>query len=573
MLSDLSLIDCESVASEGKLKYKQASVQIKEFTETHFEFPDSIPDLSHLIRRVSCGQYKVKERLMLLHSFQEPIAIVLEFLHGRRLGIALPLADEDIELLDDMDRLIWDMVRAYNMLVVETSDYSGFMQKANNTAMAHAIYRSIAYQTRRLLMSYEVYRPVRTGVWSEMHLLYRIARDKGLDKMPLPIEQQDGSKLTSTIEHIYKRAIMIGRSDPYHFSFRGVTKLFESLEEWPTDVRLDRKLGKARNDCMFIVDLSSDYPAAPYFSDISFTEDENHLVLDTSVLMKRLNREHKDVMQEIIEGLKGIAQIQAFERMEILRHIMVSWGVHPIRKNERKDSNEDANIVVGLANIYDILHPGYDADMNEIDLDSTAELQMIGGVFQEKVGQERDANQLIDIWKIGNESAGGYSLYRYKQGKQQLRVGDLIALRKKPEDGWTICMVRWARAEKDDEVLAGLFKLGSKAVPMSIRPVEHDSDRIVEYTSGLIIPQNASFSNCDLAISQKTLYAPMKSLWIKQADKDRMVVASNLLTSSRSVDVFGYRYDLKDVQRTMSHKESRQYQEENPLDMLRNKPS
>ena len=372
MLSDLSLIDCESVASEGKLKYKQASVQIKEFTETHFEFPDSIPDLSHLIRRVSCGQYKVKERLMLLHSFQEPIAIVLEFLHGRRLGIALPLADEDIELLDDMDRLIWDMVRAYNMLVVETSDYSGFMQKANNTAMAHAIYRSIAYQTRRLLMSYEVYRPVRTGVWSEMHLLYRIARDKGLDKMPLPIEQQDGSKLTSTIEHIYKRAIMIGRSDPYHFSFRGVTKLFESLEEWPTDVRLDRKLGKARNDCMFIVDLSSDYPAAPYFSDISFTEDENHLVLDTSVLMKRLNREHKDVMQEIIEGLKGIAQIQAFERMEILRHIMVSWGVHPIRKNERKDSNEDANIVVGLANIYDILHPGSDADMNEIDLDSTA---------------------------------------------------------------------------------------------------------------------------------------------------------------------------------------------------------
>ena len=97
MLSDLSLIDCESVASEGKLKFKQASMLIKEFAETHFEFPDSIPDLSLLIRRVACGNYKVKERLMLLHSFQEPIGIVLEFLHGRRLGIALPLADEDID--------------------------------------------------------------------------------------------------------------------------------------------------------------------------------------------------------------------------------------------------------------------------------------------------------------------------------------------------------------------------------------------------------------------------------------------------------------------------------------------
>ena len=278
-------------------------------------------------------------------------------------------------------------------------------------------------------------------------------------------------------------------------------------------------------------------------------------------------------MQEIIEGLKGIAQIQGFERMEILRHIMVSWGVHPIRKNDRKESNEDAHIVVGLANIYDILHPGFDADMNEIDLDSTAELQMMGGVFQEKVGQVRDASQLIDIWKIGNESAGGYSLYRAESGKQQLRVGDLIALRKKPEDGWTICMVRWARAEKNDEVLAGLFKLGRHAMPMSIRPVVSDIDRTVEYTSGLIIPHNASFANCDLAISQKTLYAPMQSLWIKQGNKDRMVVASNLLTSSRSVDVFGYRYDIKDVQRPMSHRDSQKFQDENPLDMLNNKGS
>ena len=32
----------------------------------------------------------------------------------------------------------------------------------------------------------ERHRPVRTGVWSEMHNLYRLARDKKLDKMALP---------------------------------------------------------------------------------------------------------------------------------------------------------------------------------------------------------------------------------------------------------------------------------------------------------------------------------------------------------------------------------------------------
>jgi len=570
MSGELSLVDCESVVGEGRLKFKQAVNAVQQFTDSRFDFPDAIPELTRLIRQVSCGGYKIKERLQLLQGFQEPIGIVLEFLHGRRIGIALPLSDEDIELLDTMDELMLEMVRAYNMLVQETSSYTGFMHKANDTAMALAIYRSISYQTRRLLMSYSTYRPVRKGVWREIHLLYRIARDKGVEKLSISVDEGQ-KKLISNIEHIYKRAILIGRSDPYHFSFRGITQLFESLNEWPAEVRLDSKPGKSRDDCMFIIDLDSDYAAAPYFKGVSFSENDNQLIMDTSVLMKRLSKEHKKVMQEIVDGLNGIAQIQAFERMEILRHIMLSWGIHPIRKDERKESNMNAQVVVGLANIYDILHPGFEVDSDEIDLDSTAELQMFGGVFQEKNGQFRDTNRLIDTWKIDNESAGGYSLYRSSLGNHQLRVGDLIALRKTPEDSWTICMVRWARAEKDDEILAGLFKLGANARPISIRPVDTEGDRVIEYTPALILPEHASFANRDLIVAQKTVYTPMKNLWVKMSNRDRMVVASNLLTSSRSIDVFGFEFDVKDAQRPIPNPERPRHRENNRLDMLRNR--
>ena len=560
MADRLTLTDCDSVPGKDKLKPRMAANLIQQLTDAEVELPGTVPKLSLMIRAVTCNT-KIKDRLELLRRLKTPVTNVLKAVHGKKIGITLPISDDDVKLLAAADGLLRDLICGYNSVIEEASGSVGMLKAASKSQYAEACYGSIVFQTRRLVLSYESYRPVRKGIWSQIHHVYRLACENSIENLPLQIERPEDT-YQSSVEHVYKRAILIGRSDPYHFSFRGVTRLFESLDKWPAMVKLTKQAEAAKNNCMFIIDLNSDFPAAPYFQSSSEIKDGKFLILDTSDLMERLNNELKSIMHSIAGGLKGINQVQGFERMEILRHIVVSWGMHPVRKAEREDLGLDCKIVFGLTNIFSILHPDFDAGGSDgIDFDSTAEIQMVLGVFQEKFGKVLDKNSFVSSWKIGNESSGGYSLTHTKHSNKELRVGDVLALQKKGDSGWNICIVRWAMESEDGQLQAGVFKIGTNATPISMKPLESEKQFLrMEYTAALHIPEETSFSNTDLIIAQKTVYSPNRTLYMRRGDKDRLVVATNLVVSSRSVDVFCYRFDLKEHQRPLSHQDSLRFQ-------------
>ena len=543
MASRLILTDCDSVSGKDKLKPRIAAQLIQELAVAEVELPGSIPGLSSMIRTISCST-KIKDRLKLLRLLKEPVTNILQTVNAKKIGIALPLADDDVKLLGAVDGLLCDLICGYNSIIEEARDSIGFLQAVSKSQYVEACYGSIAFQTRRLMLFYESYRPVRKGIWSQIHLVYSIASKSGVETFPLQIERPDYT-YQSSIEHVYKRAILIGRSDPYHFSFRGVTRVFESLDKWPAMVKLTQKAESGKNNSVFIIDLESDFPAAPYFQDSSEINDGRSLILDTSELMIRLNEELKAVKHSIASGLKGINQLQSFERMEILQHIVVSWGMRPVRKAEREELGLDCKIILGLANIFSFLHPDLDTDdADEIDFGSTAETQMVLGVFQEKFGHVFDKNAFVSSWKIGNESSGGYSLTHTKSNAKELRVGDVLALQKKGEDEWNICIVRWAMESDDGQLQAGVFKIGSNAEPVSMKPLEADREFArLEYTAGLYIPEASSFSNTGLIVAQKTIYLPSRHVYMKSSGRDHLVIAKHIAVSSRSVDVFSYRYE------------------------------
>jgi hypothetical protein len=47
---------------------------------------------------------------------------------------------------------------------------------------------------------------------------------------------------------------------------------------------------------------------------------------------------------------------------------------------------------------------------------------------------------------------------------------------------------------------------------------------------------------------------------MRRPDRDHLVIATNLVVSSRSVDVFAYRYDVKEHQRPVSHQDTLRFQ-------------
>ena len=144
---------------------------------------------------------------------------------------------------------------------------------------------------------------------------------------------------------------------------------------------------------------------------------------------------------------------------------------------------------------------------NVIDFEFTAELQLVLGVFQEKFGKNTDRNAFVSSWKIANESSGGYCLSHTKSSTQELRVGDILALQKKGDDEWNICIVRWAMEGEDGQLQAGIFKLGTEAEPVSVKPLQTDKGNVrVEYTAALHISAATSVSKTDGLVAKTPVY-------------------------------------------------------------------
>ena len=184
MANRLTLTDCDSVPGKDKLKPRMAAHLIQQMADAEVEFPGSVPKLSLMTRAVTCNT-KIKDRLELLRRLKEPVTEVLKATHAKKIGITLPIAHDDVKLLGVVDGLLRDLIRGYNSVIEEARGSVGILKAASKSQYAEACYGSIVFQTRRLVLSYESYRPVRKGIWSQIHLVYRIAYENGVEAIPL----------------------------------------------------------------------------------------------------------------------------------------------------------------------------------------------------------------------------------------------------------------------------------------------------------------------------------------------------------------------------------------------------
>ena len=126
MARRLTLTDCDSVPGKDKIKPRIAANLINELTNAEVELPGSIPRLSLTIRAITCSGTKIKHQLELMRRLQAPVISILQAVHAKKIGITLPLADEDVKLLGAVDGLLRDLIRGYNSIIHEARDSIGF---------------------------------------------------------------------------------------------------------------------------------------------------------------------------------------------------------------------------------------------------------------------------------------------------------------------------------------------------------------------------------------------------------------------------------------------------------------
>ncbi len=434
----------------------------------------------------------------------------------------LPLPEHVLRHIDGLGRIYSIMADLYKATILSQASEMLFNSEEtyNNRKEIHedlilACYGAINYLAEQLRASYEGYRPVQESIWHEIHHIYNYSRFIIDLSMHSGLGEEKMRDEFFLIEHIYKRSLLLGLCNPYHFTVDVFGELNRSLNKWAHLCTLDHDAQLAEQTCMFSVDAESDYPAAPVLShsgEVATTE--RYSVLNTKELVASLNHEINLMGKEAFDYPEENASGEILRRIEMYRRLIMNWGKHPIRKDVRNDKKGYCESVAGYNEILKNMGSMLLTALKKIPLDKQRCCTII------------DASEM------------GYQVEMSTNSTTQFKIGDMIAVRDVNQlEYWSLAVVRWARYTGTEGIRVGIFIMGHQAEKYKLQ-VELASDQTIDV---MTVTGTSNFpSDKKILLIPTGIFRPGKVMYLTGVDNHRIVVG-NLLMSGTDFDVIDYK--------------------------------
>lgn len=476
---------------------------------------DEVMEHARLLLRLDCSP---PERLQLLNRLRPVVTDEARSLHYRMEQGRLPL---DAQLLEELERLAHAcslLADVYKSILLElaTQSVAAAPESVAEQSMLRddlitACYGAIHYLAEEIRFRYEGYREPVDGSWREIHHIYRYARHV-ITTSDLPARGEHGARDDFyLIEHIYKRSLLLGLCNPYHFSIRCFRDLSETLNQRAALCAIRHEAMPAREHNLFSIDFSSDYPAAPVLATTGRVEaGERYAILDTGELVEALNTEIDTRARKLFLTGQGPLTADDLRSIEMLRRLVMNWGQHPVRRDSRTSCSVPAEIMVGFTRLVPRVIAGEGLDLAGYD----------GEVYR---------GELVDSSRMG------FQLQLHSERAPEFRIGDMVVVNTITGDDrqQALGVVRWVRYASARQLRVGLFVIGTAVQPASVHAGERRIDALeLTATEGLPLEHK-------ILIAPLELYRPGRQFRIGD-DRDR-VQAGMMLLSGADFVAFSYR--------------------------------
>ncbi len=474
-----------------------------------------------------------QDRARFLESLRETVQYVTESMRKHFLGVTYPLPEKNQKIAAATREILAAMATGYKIAIEDMATRTGlFFDKKH---MAMLLQRAISYSGRSLLTAYQVYAPYPAGVWSELHRMYAYAESHRLHRYAVPdflhlyVEK-------SSVSDEYLRNLLVWLASPYRLRQGEVTKIYNTLERWVRhcELRLPEHPDDPGRDGQFAVILSHDQPPTAYLKS-RLRCGQNCRMLDTTGLIARIRKHIQESEDVISTTLTGIDMGRPDLSHDLLRRLLVAWGVESQRAFPRSERKEVVQVAVGLTTIHEYLrhqnhtgtengeefeHPAeYRADVVESVSDEkpdiwemvyphasdvkltrivTEELsladQLAGSRQRENGGNGKDRSRLPPLtrWQITNESANGFCLEYHEGNTTRAQVGELVGIRRRISAHawkWNIGVIRWMKFNPQRILQLGVEMLNPDAAAIGMRTLAGDGKQYA-YQRTLLLPEN-----------------------------------------------------------------------------------
>jgi hypothetical protein len=412
------------------------------------------------------------------------------------------------ELALPIPRKTRDMVRSMHGLLETLIDDMQTVPEAlaDTDSAGHArniaVWRKLHALTQHLLISDLVASPSGAGIWGQLHRTYVAGRQLQLaDYIP------EGE--ASCLQHLYQAALLLGCAQPDSFTSGEISFIASYLQRFVNCVEPPGS-SSPNNASAFWFDPLRDSPAVPCARKPAPPE--------TAIRYFSCEPLAELINQQLAELSAGSSPLQANlpdfagtpAGRGVLTRLAGYWGSPGKRRFPHRRRNHRAEVCAGLNKLWVL--------------------------FQE----DDAAPPEVSSWMITNQSPDGYAIMHVGGKIGKLAVGDIAAIRSECENGWQICLVRWALSENPEHLEMGLQILAPRAMPAIISlPSQVDGG---ERLPALLLPEIPLVRSTEVLVTASGALANQGSKIVLLVDREnikvRQVRTTHIEEQTSSVEVF-----------------------------------
>lgn len=442
-------------------------------------------------------------RYSILEALRSTADVALGNLSRRFLHQPLVMPEEPLQMAELADRLLGLLSTAYTIVAIEALQQKDSIRHINPARLVcEAIQRALSLCCRKVLQTFQLFRPVEFSGWLTIHQLYALAERQGLARLPVA----DPVAGNSSISSIYLQAVMLGCCKPNQLRQSDLSAVAVALGQWTSLIKLH---GPDTGSGLFLVDLDSDQP--PFYSSLyRGSTGPQCRYIDTAPMIANLEQLRAEDNKS---GKPGVA-LGAGTRLpsNMLAHLIDSLGKMSMRNFTRSPANTPLRVSIGLSAAHyhtagsrvfdhllygdnyvpvatdrvatnpflqsrnhqdmwgeanpesdalgdDSLPDGESEIAHQIELDEATAAALI------EEGPALSPEQHYPTYDVAlsNASPGGYCLEWSTDLPKDVKAGDIVSVQEEQGGNWIIAVIRWISRLENSRTLLGLELLSPHA--------------------------------------------------------------------------------------------------------------
>ena len=543
---NMTLVETKPAKAEQWL----AGLPLLNPTETSYQIYNALAALNRM-------EIDDKTRFRLLEVYREPVARMCTELKGDYIGLPLPLPHKGHQAAQRARSLQIEMAFGYKRLVINAMDsLKGRPSTRAMGSLAILLQRAIRYLAETLVKSYQYYAKPPDNIWHEIHQLYQLADAYGVSEQNVD-DALNQTQPQSTVSHVYKQALLVDFSDPYHLPVRLVEMIQHYLNRWASLAKLGPPSPAPGKNCQFLVDLHNDRAGEIMFpTEVTFNEQQYRL-LNTLELAKLIHSQLTQLQKGEKPATEGLHSDFFDDRTtkEMLKRLLSSWGVIPKRNfNRTPKRGSHVDVAIGIRAINHWLNhgrpfilssefvgpmPQQRARLGNKFVDTTEIDLMAMGNSTDSQTMEIDPELIYASWNIQDESAGGLAIAKDGVKHQRVRVGDLISVRSSEEGLWEVSSIRWVKTTDTGTLSVGMKRISPVARPVQLKMMADDNTES-DFMPAIMVPELAAIKQKHGLLTYKGVFKPGREIFFDDGYRLVKAMVTRLVETTPVFEHFEY---------------------------------